>query len=172
MNTLQSIAGLLILLFGTFVGIVAGNYFVVILSVTSGFLIMTLSKLVDINRDSNHRLLGIPLTKSQINTIINNSSIFYVESNKIKIYPSNEAIYPLIILDNEKYIRAKVFYNYLSQVEYQYTFEFPDETITLECADNYYPGVDLYNQGEQVLVKLSALNINLKIYKDRIILGE
>lgn len=170
MNTLQSIAGLLILLFGTFVGIVSGNYIIVMAGVTCGFLLLSLAKLLDQSRDSHHRLLGIPLTKSQIQTIIANSAVFTVESDSIDVYPSKDAQYPLIVLDNEKYIRAKAFYKCLSQDDYQYTFQLPHGTIVLDCSDMYYPGVDLVDLGDQVLVRISALQLSTKVLKSRLIL--
>lgn len=171
MNTIQSIAGLLILLFGTFVGIVSGNYFIVMVGVTCGFLLLSLAKLLDQSRDSHLRVLGIPLNRSQIRTIIANSAIFAVESESIDVYPGKDVQYPLIVLDNEKYIRAKVFYKCLSQADDQYTFQLPHETIVLHCSDHYYPGVDLIDLGDQVLVRLSALKLSTKVLKSRLILA-
>lgn len=171
MNTLQSVAGLLILLFGSFAGIVSGNYFIVMVGVTFGFLLLSLAKLLDQSRDSHHRLLGIPLTKSQIRTIIANSSILAVKSESVDVYPSKDAQYPLVVLDNEKYIRAKVFYKCLSQTDHQYTFQLPHETIVLDCSDIYYPGVDLVDLGDQVLVRLSALKLSTKVIQSRLILA-
>lgn len=172
MNILQSIIGLLFLVIGTIVGIAMGNYLVLIICITSGFLLISLSRLVDNLTDINHKLLGLPFTTSQLNTILKYSSKYYVESSTFDVYPDNETLYPLINLENEFYVRAKVFYKYLSQNEHQYTFSLPEkEPVVLNCSSSYYQGVDLFQYGEQVLVKLSVLNINTSIYKDRVILN-
>lgn len=171
MNILQSIIGLLILIFGTVAGVYSGNLLILIISFTSGFLLISLSKLVDNLTDINHKLLGLPFTTSQLNTILKYSPQYYVESSTLDVYPDNETLYPLINLENELYIKAKVFYKYLSQNEHQYTFRLPEKgAIVLNCSSAYYQGVDLFQYGEQVLVKLSVLKLNISIYKDRLIL--
>lgn len=171
MNILQSIIGLLILIFGTVAGVYSGNLLILIISFTSGFLLISLSKMVDNLTDINHKLLGLPFTTSQLNTILKYSPQYFVESSTLDVYPDNETLYPLINLENEFYIRAKVFYKYLSQNEHQYTFSLPEkEPIVLNCSSSYYQGVDLFQYGEQVLVKLSVLKLNISIYKDRVIL--
>lgn len=132
MNILQSIIGLLILIFGTVAGVYSGNLLILIISFTSGFLLISLSKLVDNLTDINHKLLGLPFTTSQLNTILKYSSQYYVESSTLDVYPDNE------------------------------TF--------LNCSSTYYQGVDLFQYGEQVLVKLSVLKLNISIYKYHLIL--
>jgi len=171
LTTIQSILGLCILLGGSLIGLTSGNYFVLVMAVTCGFLLMSLSKLIDISKDNNHRLLGLPLTKSQINQIKGRSPHYLIESPIFDIYPQKNPIYPLIMLDNERYIRAKVFYNYLSQEEDCYKFELPDhESIAINCSSFYYSGVDLFEHEDQVFVKLSKLPVKLTIHSSRVIM--
>lgn len=171
MAAVQRILGLCILAAGSLIGIASGNYYVLVMAITCGLILMSLSKLFDINRDKYHLLLGIPLTKSQINLIKNRSPHYRVESRVFKIYPQQDPIYPIIMLDHERYMRAKVFYNYLSQEEYCYKFELPGhEPIALNCSTSYYSGVDLFEHEDQVFVKISSLPVKLTVHNRRIIM--
>jgi hypothetical protein len=171
MTTVQSMIGFLILVFGAFAGITSSNYFVLISSIVGGCVLISLSRLIDINKDASHKLLGIPLTKSQINTIINHSPNFSVESSFADVYPEEASLYPLIKLDDDYYIRAKVFYTYMSQQEYEYTFDLPGKSpFVFSCSSYYYKDADLFEHGDQVFVKLAALGIKPVIYKDRLLL--
>ncbi|MCQ6560757.1 hypothetical protein [Paenibacillus mendelii] len=171
MTTVQRILGLCILLAGSLIGLASGNYYVLVMAITCGFVLMSLSKLIDMNRDNNHRLLGMPLTTSQINQIKSRSPHYQIESPIFDIYPQQNPVYPFMMLDNERYIRAKVFYNYLSQEGYCYTFELPGhESIALHCSTFYYSGVELFEHEDQVFVKISSLPVKLTILNRKIIM--
>ncbi|UVI28264.1 hypothetical protein [Paenibacillus spongiae] len=173
MTTIQSILGVLILLTGTFAGIAGGNFFVLITAVTCGLVLISLSKLLNYNREIHNKLLGLPLTKNQIFQIKKRSPLFRIESPWIDIYPQQGIAYPLLFLDDERYLRARVFYRYLSQDENLYTLELPGhEPVVLSCSKFYYKGVELFEDEEQVFVKISVLPVKLTFNNDRIIIDE
>jgi hypothetical protein len=140
------------------------------LSILGGFLLMSLSKIIENNEGIHHKLLGLPLTKNQLRTIIDNSHKYRIESDLFEVYPGP---YPLICLDDEYYIRAKLFYKYLSQSGNEYTFELPNvEPIIMYCAPFYHKGVDLFDYGDWVFVKISKLDLSLKFHPDTKIILE
>lgn len=173
MTTIQSILGLLILVTGALAGIASGNVMLLLMAITCGFVLLSMSKLVNYNREIHHKLLGLPLTKNQIDQIKKHSPLFRIASPWITIYPQQDIQYPLLILDDERYIRARVFYRYLSQEENRYTFDLPGhEPVVLGCSKVYYKGVELFEDEDQVFVKISRLPVKLTIINDRIVIEE
>jgi|GEM_PF-5660426 len=60
-----------------------------------------------------HKALGLPLNEILIHTIVQTSRTFYHESETLKLYPHNQAKYPLVTLEGEYYIQTRLFYNQL-----------------------------------------------------------
>jgi hypothetical protein len=164
---LQQIVGWIFIIVGTISGVAWETPLLVMFSLFGGFILLSVSTLINILREINHKLLGIPLTDNQVSTIINFSRSYIIESNTITIYPDNETSYALIKLDGNLYIRARVFLRHLEQVEYEYKFSFPDkEPVILNCSDKYYEGVDLFALENYVFVRIEKLNLKVTIYKN------
>lgn len=154
------IGGILLLIIGVFIGFPSGNGIVILLSVVGGLLLMGVSKLIAILEQIYLKVLQQPFTYNQVSTIIKNSNSYFVESESFHVYPEDQAQYPLIYLDGDYYMRARVFMKYLSQNVYEYTFSFPDQApITLNRLDYYEKGVELFAFEDQVIVLLNRLNL-------------
>jgi hypothetical protein len=79
--------------------------------------------------------------------------------------------YPLLLLDDEYYIRARMFYKYLSQVQNDYRFKLPEqEPITLHRSDHYFKSVELFAYEEHVFVLLRKINYRATIAGNKLIL--
>lgn len=167
MNKFQYICGLLILILGTIVGLLLGNVMLAVICVVGGFVLISLSELVRLVQEMNHKMLGVPLTKDQITTIIQHSRHYYVYSQDLDVHPDPGTAYTFIVLDGEHYIRARVFLPYIRQQEFEYTFTLPDrDPVVMHCSNDYYKGVDLFGSYDQVIVKLSALGLKWTVLKD------
>lgn len=122
-----------------------------------GFVLIALSQLMDAARVMRDRALGIPLSDGQIRLIRAKTRAVAVISNTLTLQPP-EPSYPLLTLDGEPYIRARVLVRYLTQNGNAYTFHFPEmEPKTVICAAHYRPEVRLFELDDEVYVKLSLL---------------
>lgn len=165
--------GILVLVFGLFLGFVSNNLIIILLSIVGGLILLGISKIIEILEAISHKYLQIPFTLNQIWKIIKNSSQYEVASTTFEIHlsPKGDIIYPLVILDNEFYLRARVFYKYLSQSENEYKFELPkQEPVIITKSLSYYKGVELFDFRDQVFVKLKKINVKPIIEGKKLIL--
>jgi hypothetical protein len=173
MKILLWIAGMLVLVFGVFIGIAGGNLIVILLSIVGGFILLGLSKIIDLVEQINDRSLHMPYTHNQIRTILQASPEYVIDAGQFEIYPNPETLYALLYLDGEAYIRARVFRNYLSQRDDEYTFSFPDrQPKVMIRANHYYQGVELFGQVEQVFVMLRSIHLKPRISGYKVFLEE
>ncbi|MDF2661512.1 MAG: hypothetical protein K0Q94_4303 [Paenibacillus sp.] len=163
------VVGLFVLVAGTFAGILESDILIVVCSVAGGLILVSLWKIWNVLQKIHYRLLGIALTDSQLNTIVKHSGKYAVESDLFDVYPDSNTPYPLLMLDGELYIRARLFRDYVEQEEDRYQFSLPDrEPVELKFSDRYVPGAALFGHGDQVFVSVSRLGLTPVFYKDRI----
>ncbi|WP_123040164.1 hypothetical protein [Cohnella candidum] len=171
MAILLMIAGGLIFVLGIFIGIADESLIFILLSVIGGLLLIGLSKIIELLEGITHRSLGVPYTHDQIRTILQSSLEYPVEAEGIAPYPDSDTPYPLLHLDGETYMRARVFRNYLSQDGSLYTFAFPDRPPeVLRRMQGYYPGAELFAHEDQVYVKLSRIRLKPRVEGHKLIL--
>lgn len=164
------VLGLLVIVLGSPIVLFTENIFFGIISLVGGALVLGVSKMIEQLQDMNHKILGISLTDSQINTIIRNSRSYHIESEVFPVYPDNETKSPLIVLEGEYYINARLFKNNLKHEEYEYRLALPGkEQIVMNLSEYYYKGVLLFKWHDQLLLKISAVPLTLTMNKDRII---
>ncbi|MEY9094140.1 hypothetical protein [Paenibacillus sp. RC84] len=172
MTTIQSIAGLFLLVFGTFFSFSAGNLPAAFISLVGGFILMSLSKLVDFQQGAYLRALGVPITGDQLHLIMKHSPEYAVESADFDVYPESHKEYALIRLEGELYLSVQVFKNVMTQVENEYTFRFPGrEPISLYRTLSLYKGAELFDYGGLAFVSISALNLVSNICEGRLLLN-
>ncbi|MFF2155317.1 hypothetical protein ACFVVQ_08400 [Paenibacillus chitinolyticus] len=172
MTTVQSIVGLFLLVFGTFFSLSAGNLPVAFLSLVGGFVLMSLSKLVEFQQGAYLRALGVPVTGDQLQLIIKYSPEYAIESADFNVYPESHKEYALIHLEGELYLSVQVFKNVMTQVENEYTFRFPGrEPISLHRTLSLYKGAGLFDYGGLAFVSISALNLVGSICEGRLLLN-
>ncbi len=128
--------------------------------ILAAFILLSLSKIISLLAAMQRRHLGLPLSISDINTLIKYSPQYAVISDQLEIYPRQEAEYKLIQIDGTCYIRALVFYSYMDHVGYEYTFIFPNrEPVQLLRQDQYEQGVDAFEHKGEVFVSLDRLQL-------------
>ncbi|MFD7521778.1 hypothetical protein [Paenibacillus chitinolyticus] len=172
MTTIQSIVGLFLIVFGTFISFSAGNLPAAFISLVGGFILMSLSKLVDLQQGAYLKALGVPVTGDQLHLIVNYSPEYAVESADFNVYPESHKEYALIHLEGELYLSVQVFKNVITQVENEYTFRFPGrEPISLHRTLSLYKGAELFEYGGLAFVRISALNLVGSICEDRLLLN-
>ncbi|WP_054955571.1 hypothetical protein [Paenibacillus dakarensis] len=155
-------AGLLVLVFGVIYGILSENPMIILVSVVGGFILMGVYKMIEILEGIHHRVLQVPFTENQLHTIITFSKPYKIVSKAFEIHPNPQGnpIYPLIKLDNDYYLRARVFNKYLSQLDNMYTFKLPNQArVTLSSSMSYQEGAGLFQFHDQVFVRLKDINI-------------
>ncbi|QHW33051.1 hypothetical protein GZH47_21105 [Paenibacillus rhizovicinus] len=167
------IVGVLVLIIGIFFGFADENLGVIIASVVGGFILLGIARLIELLEGISLHLLKVPVTFNQLRNIIMNSTTYRIESASFDIHPNakGEPMYPLVILDNAYYLRARVFYAYLSQSEDKYTFALPEQDpVVIHTADSYYKGVSLFNYQDHVYVKLNAIRLIPNIEGNKLVL--
>ncbi len=131
---------------------------------SGGVIIIILQRILVIIRGIHHKLLGLPLTQSQVETLIKHTRKYPMMSSQFEVHPWEKTVYPHVQLDGYTYVRALAFYKYLSQTGTRYRFELPNrEPIELECADAYYPQVSLFEHGDMAFVRVDSLGLQIDI---------
>ncbi|MFS0839052.1 hypothetical protein [Paenibacillus sp. 1P03SA] len=172
MTTIQSITGQLLLLFGTFFSLAAGNLPAAFISLVGGFILISLSKLVDFQQAAYLKSLGLPVTGEQIHLIMKYSPEYEVESGDFNVFPEAHKEYSLLRLEGELYISTQVFQNILTRVESEYTFNFPGrEAVILFRAPSLYKGAELFEYGGEGFVRISALDLVCQFCEGRLLLN-
>lgn len=152
--------GLVVLILGGGVGFGGADMLVLFASLVGGGLLLALAFIGKQARSINHRLLGLPLNRSQIQEIIAHTAPCYVESELFEVYRGNETKYALIRLDGEDYLNTDAFRSCCTQLEYSYSFALPGkEQVALYRSDAYFAGVDLFALSSVVYVRLSRLGL-------------
>ncbi|MBW5446221.1 hypothetical protein GE107_09135 [Cohnella sp. CFH 77786] len=171
MNILMNIAGTLILVVGILLGLADGNLIVIALSVIGGFMLLGMSKIIELMEQINERMLHVPYTRDHLRSILQASPDYVIEGGDFEIYPEPQSTYTLLNLDGETYIRARAFRKYMSQRDEEYTFSFPDrQPVVLNRASRYHPGAELFAYEDQVYVMLGAIGLRYRISGHRLIL--
>ncbi|MEC0244429.1 hypothetical protein P4H65_01185 [Paenibacillus chitinolyticus] len=172
MTTIQSITGLFLLVFGTFFSFSAGNLPAAFISLVGGFILMSLSKLVDLQQAAYLKALGLPVTGDQLHLMMKYSPEYAVESADFNVYPGSHKEYALIRLEGELYLSVQVFKNVMTQEENEYTFRFPGrEPISFHRTLSLYKGAELFEYGGLAFVSISALNLVSDIREGRLLLN-
>lgn len=172
MTTIQSITGLLLLVPGTLLFLAADNLPLAIISLIGGFVLMSLSKLVDFQQAAYRRSLGLPVTGETLHLMMKNSPQYEVESEDFNVYPEGHKHYTLLRLEGELYVSARVFKNVMTRVESEYTFSFPGrKALILFRSPSIYKGAELFEYGEAAFVSISALGLESKFCGGRLLLN-
>ncbi|MFC4776762.1 hypothetical protein ACFO9Q_08215 [Paenibacillus sp. GCM10023252] len=165
---IQVLLGYLFIAVGIWLAIVGGIGPGVLL-IAGGISMIILSWIFDMVKDMYDDRLGLPMKASRLMRLQRSAMKVVVRSDSFQPYPEGDREYPLLILDGEMYLRAKVFLNGLSQEKSTYTFQFPgQEPLVLECSPSYRKGVDLFEAGEYVFVRLAALPYKTSLYKNEL----
>jgi len=162
----------LLLIIGTLIGYYMENFFYIFLAVVCSAVIYLLTRIKRVLEDINNKMLGLPLTKSQIGAIINNSRSYFNESDVVEIFPDSYTKSVLITLEGHRYVNINLFKSYYSVNEFEYTITFPNmEPIILDLVQEFYSGVDLFQYYDQTYIRIDRLGLKMKIIKDKIVWG-
>jgi hypothetical protein len=162
----------LLLISGIVIGYFMENIFYIFLAVVCSAVVYLLTRIKKLIEDINNKILGLPLTKSQIGTIIRNSRSYFHESDTFEIFPDSYTKCVLFSLDGNRYVNINLFKNYYSVQEFEYTISFPNsEPIILDLVQDYYSGVDLFQYYDQTFIRIEKLGLKMRIIKDKIVWG-
>ncbi|QGG55663.1 hypothetical protein [Paenibacillus sp. B01] len=170
MQALLVVGGVVLLAFGAF-ALLSGQWPAFAGGLFGGLLLMALSRIIDLLEDIARQRSGAPYETGQFARLIRRSPVYAVESELFDVHlnPRGGREYPLIRLDGETYLRARVFLSYLRQDDDKYTFELPErEPVTLSRISGYAVGADLFESQEQVFVKLRALGLRAVVDGKRV----
>ncbi len=171
MRSALNVMGFVLLGFGLLLGLAGKNLVLIFGGLFCCLTLLALSRIIKLVEPLHNQALHIPFTTSQLLAILHKSPAFSVDSPHFEVYPNNEIPYPLPLLDGEYYIRAKVFYSYLSQEGSAYTFSLPDaRPETLHCSYSYYNGADLFSVNDQVYVRLRKLGLTPNMVGNKAVL--
>jgi hypothetical protein len=154
--------GIIVLVFGLFLGFASGDLMIILVGLVAGPILLGISKIIQILEELDHKLIRIPFTLDQVWKVIKASTIYEIESEDFEVHPNprGDVQFPLVILEDEYYIRTRVFKKYFKEEGNEYIFELPkQEPITLQKSYSYYPGVELFDFRDHVYVLLKKINV-------------
>ncbi|MGZ9584483.1 hypothetical protein [Paenibacillus marinisediminis] len=173
MGLFLKVIGIVMIGWGTMLGVNVAEPITVIVSILGGCVLMALGQFVDIFEDMRNRhSLELPLSKQQVRTIIRHSTRYQFISNDLKLYSGDRKEYPLVLLEGEQYIRASLFHEYMAIDINEYTFAFPERaSVILHSHYSYYPGVELFELDDALFVKVTSLGITLTLHQNCMMIG-
>ncbi|RED66146.1 hypothetical protein [Cohnella lupini] len=167
------IMGIIVLVFGIFFGFASGNLTLLLAGFVAGPLLLGIAKIIQILEGLDHKLLRIPYSLDQVWKVIKSSTIYEMESKDFEVHPNvkGNTQFPLVLLDDEYYLKARVFKKYFKEEENEYLFELPkQEPITLQKSYSYYPGVELFDFRDHLYVLLKKINVYPNIEGNKVTL--
>ncbi|MFD2673221.1 hypothetical protein [Marinicrinis sediminis] len=137
-------------------------FFILLIGTLGSGVLYYLSIIVHQVRQMNIRMLGLPLTNAQIDTIIQHSPTFTIESDDFDVHEPF-SLYALCVIDGESYLSVRVFTKYVQITEYELVFEWPDLPATIiHCENQYVTGASAFEHVIERYVSCSALGLKME----------
>lgn len=150
---LVGLAFILLGLFGAIQWERAGDQFFI--PIFCGVLLLAVAEMLQSLRRIEARLVDFHLQNAGTNL-----QTYLVHSHEFVVFRGEVERYQFFEMDNEQYIRVRVFKNYTDYSGETYTISLPNrQQVSLALSERYSPGVDLWNRNGLTYIKLGALGL-------------